>query len=341
MTCKVSVIIPFYNGIEYLRECVESVQNQTLREIEMLLIDDGSTDGSGALADELAKQDARIRVLHQRNRGVSAARNAALEIAQGAYIGFVDADDLAEPDMFAALYGKAVQDRLDIVSCAFSSFDANGIVSRSGPPADPGRIYSRADAVRRLPTMSTERTFQFIWRRLFSAALIRDHGVVFDPEISVGEDTLFCLECFLYAERTAAISDRLYRYRHQPNSALRSTAYKPNLTRALDKHYARKMSLCQTFCPEEETVFLRDSAERSIAETLPLALSNALRSPHGRYRAYRALMRTLWAQDTLRYASLPRSRSLDRIALRLMQKNFYRPAFCIAKLVFGKDKHNG
>ena len=341
MPCKVSVIIPFYNGIAYLRECVESVQKQTLREIEILLVDDGSTDGSGQLADTFAAQDARIRVLHQENRGVSAARNAALEIAQGEYIGFADADDVAKPELFETLYAAAAENRCDIVSCAFSSFDDSGITGHSSPPPEPGRVMAHADIVRFLPTVSSDRTFQFIWRRIFSAALIRQHKIRFDPEISIGEDTLFCLECFLHADRAVGLADELYLYRHQPDSALRRKGYKPNLMPSLAKQYLAKHALCREYCPGQMTVFVRDSACRSVSETLPLAVSNLCRCPHGGYREYRALLCTQWAKDTLRYADIPRSRSLDIVALRLMKRKLYFLGFCIAKLVFGKDKHNG
>ena len=341
MTYKVSVIIPFYNGIEYLPACVASVQNQTLREIEILLVDDGSTDGSGELADTLAAGDERIRVLHQENRGVSAARNAALSIAQGEYIGFVDADDIALPEMYETLYVEAQEKRCDIVSCAFSSFDDSGLLGNSAPSSAPGDMLTHEKIVQKIPTMSTDRTFQFIWRRIFSAALVQKNAVRFDPEISIGEDTLFCMDCFLHAARAVAIQNNLYMYRHQPNSTLRKRGYKPNLLRSLSKQYEKKHAACTEYCPEQEQVFLRDSAQRSVSDTLPLAISNVFRKPHGQLQEFRVLLRTPWVQDTLRYAELSRSRSLDRIALRCMQKKMYFCGFCIAKLVFGKDKHNG
>ena len=127
MSCKVSVIIPFYNGIEFLRACVSSVQNQTLREIEILLVDDGSTDGSSALADTLAAEDERICVIHQENKGLSGARNTGIDAATGDYIGFVDADDIVSPDMYEKLYAEAVSLSCEIVTCAYRSFFKNDV----------------------------------------------------------------------------------------------------------------------------------------------------------------------------------------------------------------------
>ena len=125
MSCKVSVIIPVYNGKEYLRACVASVCKQTLREIEILIVDDGSTDGSGELADALAAQDVRIRVFHQENQGLSGARNTGIDAASGAFIGFVDADDLVAPEMYEKMYTEAVTLSCDVVTCAYRSFSAD------------------------------------------------------------------------------------------------------------------------------------------------------------------------------------------------------------------------
>lgn len=341
MACKVSVVIPFYNGIAYLQECVASVQNQTLREIEILLVDDGSTDGSGQLADALAAEDCRIRVLHQENQGVSAARNAALDVAQGEYIGFVDADDCTKPEMYEVLYQTAKTQKCDVVSSAFFSFDETGVIGQSRPPTVPNTVMHHEDILQQIPTMSTSHTFHFIWRRLFSAALIRNNAIRFEEGISIGEDTLFCMECFLHAERTISIEKCLYMYRHQPNSALRKKTYKPNLLASLAAQYEKKYAVCSAYCPQQVSVFLKDSAKRSVSDTFPLVLANIFRKPEHHYKEYRALLRTKWAKDTLRYATIPHTKSLDHIALYCMQKGFFFLGFCIARHIYGKDKSNG
>lgn len=105
----ISIIVPVYNTKAYLKTCVDSLTAQTYSNLEILLVDDGSTDGTGALCDELAKGDVRIRALHQENAGPSAARNHGLQEAQGEYIGFVDSDDFVEPGMYAELYEAIVR----------------------------------------------------------------------------------------------------------------------------------------------------------------------------------------------------------------------------------------
>ena len=97
---KISVIVPVYNTEKFLNNCIESILNQTHKNLEVIIIDDGSTDNSPAICDEYAKKDSRVKVIHKENGGVSSARNAGLDIASGEYIGFIDGDDVIEPDMY-------------------------------------------------------------------------------------------------------------------------------------------------------------------------------------------------------------------------------------------------
>ena len=100
----ISIIVPIYNIAEYASECIQSLINQTYKNIEIILVDDGSTDHSPVICDEFAEQDERIKVIHKRNGGLSDARNAGLDVATGEYIGFVDGDDWVDEDMYETLY---------------------------------------------------------------------------------------------------------------------------------------------------------------------------------------------------------------------------------------------
>lgn len=118
-----SVIVPVYNVAAYLEECVNSILSQTFRDFELILIDDGSTDGSGEKCELLAKQDARITVVHQHNQGLSAARNTGIEMAQGQYFAFVDSDDYIEPEMFQRQMEASQRYDADLVMCRFRKVD--------------------------------------------------------------------------------------------------------------------------------------------------------------------------------------------------------------------------
>lgn len=116
---EISIIVAVYNGSEYLRRCINSIQNQTIKDLEIILIDDGSTDGSGAICDDLEKSDARIRVIHQKNSGLSHSRNVGIKNARGKYVGFVDADDWISLDMYEILYNDIKSNNGEISSVKY------------------------------------------------------------------------------------------------------------------------------------------------------------------------------------------------------------------------------
>ena len=118
-TPLVSVIVPIYNTEKYLDRCIKSIVNQTYKNLEIILVDDGSPDNCPSICDNWARIDSRINVIHQKNSGVSAARNAALDLASGEYIGFVDSDDFIEPDMYSLLVQKSVDTDAGCASCGF------------------------------------------------------------------------------------------------------------------------------------------------------------------------------------------------------------------------------
>ena len=123
---KISIIVPVYNVEQYLAECIESIKDQSLTDIEIILVDDGSPDNSGAICDDYARKDDRIRVIHKKNGGLSSARNAGLEVAIGEYIGFVDSDDWVDGEMYEVLYKNAVENQAEIAACNIAKMGLDG-----------------------------------------------------------------------------------------------------------------------------------------------------------------------------------------------------------------------
>ena len=115
----VSVIVPIYNVEKYLPECIDSIRAQTLKDIEIILIDDGSPDDSGQIIDEYAKKDSRIRTVHRENKGYTATVNEGIALAKGKYIGIIESDDWIEPDMYEKLYDSATKHKTDITKGLF------------------------------------------------------------------------------------------------------------------------------------------------------------------------------------------------------------------------------
>lgn len=141
----VSVIVPVYNVVGYLQRCVDSIRRQTYRNLEIILVDDGSTDNSGAMAEKFALEDKRIRVFHKENGGVSTARNLGIEKARGDFIGFVDSDDYIEPQMYERLLAVALQENLLMVQVSRDEIDEQGnrMPDVCPPPEEPELWESR------------------------------------------------------------------------------------------------------------------------------------------------------------------------------------------------------
>lgn len=225
---KLSIITPVYNGASTLRHMVDSVLSQTLADWELVLVDDGSTDGSPALCDELAQQDDRIRVLHKPNGGVSTARNAGLELAKGEYIGFIDCDDSIKPDMYALLLEAAEQNRCDLVMSGYEKISGQDTNPVSLPHDDVLEgdeikeiIYSMAFWNGYLNGLPLTTLYGSVWPNLYKADLIRAHGIAFPAQISIGEDLLFNLRYLSHVSRAVMVDRPLYEYSITNTSATR------------------------------------------------------------------------------------------------------------------------
>ena len=147
----VSVIMPVYNVEAYLSEALDSVINQSYDNLEIIVVDDGSTDGSGKICDEYAEKDERIRLIHQKNSGVSSTRNAALDAATGDFVIFIDSDDAYDPDYVTTMLDAMIENDADMVICRFTVHTTTGVMKRTGteelhPPIGKG-LYSRVEAM--------------------------------------------------------------------------------------------------------------------------------------------------------------------------------------------------
>ncbi len=222
----VSVIIPTYNASKYLRACLESVIAQTLKDIEIICINDGSIDDSLEILKEFQKEDSRIIIIDQKNQGVSAARNAGLEIAKGKYIGFVDSDDTIAPDFFQILYGTGKQYHCDVVFTR--SLSSESILQNN-------RKYSRQEIrLEILPLYFKKDGHNAIWNKLYAAALIKNNNIFFPVGRTHGEDAEFNIHYLLHAESLFTVDYAGYHYRETEGSATRNVTKFDYLQQALD-----------------------------------------------------------------------------------------------------------
>ena len=218
----VSVIVPVYQAEKFLSACAESVTNQTFSDWELLLVDDGCTDGSGAICDALAAADSRVRALHQpQNAGVSEARNRGLREARGEYVAFLDADDTFEPQTLEILWNLRAQAGADTAACAHRNLYPGG--DTSVELVLPAGVYDRQGILEGIvyPLLGdrlTQPVFNgFIWRYLFSARILRDAAITFEGAYL--EDEIFLMEYFCNAQKLAVTEEPLYRYLLNPASA--------------------------------------------------------------------------------------------------------------------------
>ena len=215
----VSAIVPVYNVREYIRECVESVLKQTYENVECICVDDGSIDGSAEILDELARVDARVVVVHQKNSGVSMARNKALGMARGSYITFLDSDDVLAPDFLANAMTAFSNDRqLDIwIGQVLKVDERNVEYSDSEQPSKPipGTYCLPLREFLRMPG----RQYLFaLYPKVYNASIIRSAGINFREGMSNGEDSLFVTKVFSFAKKVLIDKRICYRRRMRRGS---------------------------------------------------------------------------------------------------------------------------
>lgn len=210
---KISVIIPIYNVEKYLKRCIDSVINQTLKEIEIILVDDGSPDNSGMICENYAKTDNRIKVIHKKNGGLGLARNSGLEIAKGKYIGFVDSDDYIEKTMFEKLYNNAIKENADTCLCNIENISGTYKNKEVFNEIIP-RLIGGSDYI----GMS-------VWKGIYSKDIIDNYNIRFVSEREfISEDIMFDLNYYKYSKCVTIVNENLYNY--TVNTASLSRKYK-------------------------------------------------------------------------------------------------------------------
>ena len=222
MSQRISVIIPVYNPGAHLIRCLDSLLDQTYQELEIILVDDGSSDGSPEICDRYAERDDRIVCIHQENRGVSSARNRGLEICSGDYVHFLDSDDFLEADCYEQVLRCFEEQTCDVVCFEhFVDFPQTSI--RHVQPEARYCLCDGREAVDRLFN-----GFQFAWTKVFPMRLIRE--LRFREDIFRGEDTLFAAEVLARADSVYYMDHALYHYVQSEESATRGSFRESQLT---------------------------------------------------------------------------------------------------------------
>ena len=213
----ISIIIPVYNASKYIRETVLSVMNQDYQDLEIILVNDGSTDDTRSICEQLKSEDERIIVIHQKNAGVSAARNHGKEAAKGEYLLFIDADDCLEKDMVRTLYQKMIETEADIVSCG-AAIVKDGAVIKEEFGTNRLYSYSKDEALKFF--LIGNKVNIGVWTKLFKKTLIED--LEFRTDVRINEDKLFIFEALMKADKYVVYDVSKYHYIQREDSATRT-----------------------------------------------------------------------------------------------------------------------
>ena len=226
MNPKVSVIIPIYNTGKYLPECVESVRNQTLRDLEIILVDDESPDNAPELCDEYARKDSRIKVVHKKNGGLGYARNTGLDVATGEYVSFIDSDDFVLPEMMQTLYETAKEYDADDVRSGTIFYNNSKTTIRND--VDKLTVFRGSDRVRKfvfdllgpMPEESRDVKYMMsVCTAIHKRNVIEENHVRFTSEReTLSEDLIFDLDLLPKMNCIVCVPECFYHYRTNPNS---------------------------------------------------------------------------------------------------------------------------
>lgn len=212
---KVSVIMPIYNAYDYLRPAIDSVLDQTLRDIEIICVDDGSTDSSFDLIKEYQKKDERIRIVTETNAGPALARNNGIKRARGEYLSFLDADDFFEPTLLETLYNQAKEKDLDIAIAEYDVFNSRQATFEPAVRPEHAEIYDGGvvTSKRLCPDKIFSSTNGAAWNKLFRRSFVIEKQLLFLHDAKVYEDVYFVMSALALAERVSKVSDVLVHHR--------------------------------------------------------------------------------------------------------------------------------
>lgn len=225
METAISVIVPVYRVEKYLPACIDSILNQTFTDFELILVDDGSPDRCPAICDEAAERDARVRVIHQANAGLSAARNAGIEAAHGAWLSFVDSDDYIAPHFCEKLYQTAQRTNADCVMCSVQNVDESGKLIDSALMRVADEVKTGREVLRKIGRDDVT-PYLTAWNKLYRRKLF---NTLRYPAGRQNEDVFVFAELFCQVQRAVCVAEPLYFYRKRIGSIMNSVVTLRNL----------------------------------------------------------------------------------------------------------------
>ncbi|MBO4230939.1 MAG: glycosyltransferase [Bacteroidales bacterium] len=264
-----SVIIPVYDAAKYLEECLSSIVSQDYQDLEIICVDDGSSDASGDLLEAWASRDSRVKVLHQENKGLSSARNAGLDVARGHYVSFVDADDTIDPRMYSSMVTLAEHEDLDAVGCGFMTFPDG---RRVGYSFRTGEVYDFPTLISTSKTVESSNDLCFCWRYIYKRSVIEKSGIRFREDIKFAEDMVFNTDALAHCGRIFLMDEAFYKYRVDNPDSLMKRKDNPERLVAIPLGYSAKKEQIGKYDMDLYSPCSRDLSEYVLKAYLPMLL---------------------------------------------------------------------
>lgn len=228
-----SIIVPVYNGEKSIEKCIRSIQNQVIKNIEIIIVNDGSTDGTYKILESLKEKDKRIRIIDKKNGGVSSARNEGIKASNSKYIGFVDSDDFINENMYEHLIDIANKNNSEVVLCRYKEIYNDYEKNEKILPIYSESKRLKEEILLKILGNASEKDLSeknaimgSVWRMIFRKDLIYKNNILFNECIDYGEDKLFCIQTLSKSEQINITNDILYNVKINKNSLSRRYIYK-------------------------------------------------------------------------------------------------------------------
>lgn len=273
-----SVIVPIYNIESYLREGLESILNQDVKDIEVICVNDCSTDHSAKIAQEYCNKDKRITLYnHLSNKGLSSTRNTGLEFAKGEYIAFFDPDDQVEKNMYAEMINIMQQEKTDMVMCGFQTIPDGNITI---PHFRSDVSLSPYEFLKGNTKIHSNNDLCFSWRFLFKRSFLVINKLKFIEEIRIMEDMVFNFSCLMKAKRVYLLPKTLYKYRTNNTESIMKKQYSPYLERCLQMQIQEKKNIIRQYHIDHYIPITQDLSEDIVKRYTRMLFNNLKHNPH-------------------------------------------------------------
>ena len=326
----ISVVVPVYKVEKYLDRCVASLQNQTLRDLEIILVDDGSPDKCPQMCDAYAAQDDRILVVHKENGGLSSARNAGLRVAKGRYVGFVDSDDDVEPDMYEKMLAVMDSEQVDFVMSDYLRIPADGSCYLKTLEIRSGRYDKGALREEIFPNLIMGRNLDYgpllsVWHCLYRTDFLRSNYLFFDEQVRWSEDNIFSAIVGYHADSFYYMkSQGLYHYYQNPGTI--TTGYRPGaweVYRTMNRH------LHQVFDGVTDYDFSRQLKLHMIYYACNCIGQACTQPKEKALSEIRAILQSEELSDAFRNLPMPDVNRQLKIQLHLMKRKAWRLLYAV------------